>query len=119
MKSLAVAVFALAGVLAAAAGFSIYVWGYRSDAARTSYAGYGPVIRQLFALNRYDVAKVKHIAGPFYALRYRSRSRKGKQYCLMIDVSTRYKATSNDPDRFWTTNGFFGANSAERSICNF
>ena len=103
MRFLALAIVTLAAAVAAVAGFSIYTWGYRSSSA-SSYQGYEPVLREWFALNRYDVAKVKHLAGPFYAVRYRSRKRSGKQYCLMVDVSTRYKATKADPDdRFWRT----------------
>lgn len=119
MHWLALGILVASAVLAAIAAASIYTWGYRTSS--NPYAGYEPVLRQWFALDRYDVAKVKHLAGPFYALRYRSRSRTGKQYCLMIDVSTRYKSTSDSPgDRFWITRGIFETGErVESAICDF
>jgi hypothetical protein len=49
------------------------------------------VLSECFALSRVKVAKVKHLAGPFYAVRYHSRRDSRKQYCVMVDVSTKYK----------------------------
>lgn len=117
MKTFILAIVALV-IVAAAAGVSIYTWGYRSSQAN-SYAGYEPVVREWFGLTRHEVAKVRHLAGPFYAVRYRSRSRPGKQFCVMIDVSTVYKASANDDDRFWETRGEFFGPGTERAICDF
>jgi hypothetical protein len=110
-----VAVALLVGLLAI--GAAIYFNSKSDIPSSSSYSGYEPVLRQWFALNRYEVAQVKHLAGPFYALRYRSRSSPAKQYCLLVDVSTKYKADANSPDRFWNTRGYFA--NTERDICNF
>jgi hypothetical protein len=99
------------GLIAIAA--AIYFSSTPQLPSASSYTGYEPVLREWFALSRHDVAKVKHLAGPFYAVRYRSTKRKGKQYCLMIDISTEYKA-GNGPDRFWTTSGFFSDSASEQ-----
>jgi hypothetical protein len=89
VKRVAVSIFALVVVVAVGAGVSIYTFGFRST--QPSYSGYEPVLREWYALSRYDAAKIKHLHGPFYAIRYRSRSHRGKQYCVLVDVSTRYK----------------------------
>jgi hypothetical protein len=117
-RQVTIALIALIVVVAGASGFSIYTWGYRS--AAQSYDGYEPVLREWFGLSRFKVAKIRHLAGPFYAIRYRSRNPK-KQYCVMVDVSTRYKGGSDDYDHFWWTGGFFGftGKGVEDFICDF
>jgi hypothetical protein len=112
-NKLAIAVILLAVVVALAVGASIYTFGFRST--QPSYSGYEPVLHEWYALSRYDVAKIKHLHGPFYAIRYRSRSHPGKQYCVLVDVSTEYKEAPSD--RFWTANGPFP--DVERNICDF
>lgn len=121
MKLLAIAVMVLTLVLAVIAGVSIYTWGYRSSASASSYDGYEPALREWFALSRVQVTKVKHLAGPLYAIRYRSKRNPTKQYCPMADVSTKYKGGSQDFDNFWWTAGWAGftGKGVENYICDF
>jgi hypothetical protein len=106
------------GLIAVAA--AIYFSASPQLPSASSYTGYEPVLHEWFALSRYKVARIKHLAGPFYAIRYRSRAHAGKQYCLMVDVSKEYKGGAGDFDGFWQTRGYFGfAGKQEEGICDF
>ena len=110
----------LVGLIAVAA--ALYFSASPQLPSASSYTGYEPVLREWFALNRIEVKKVKHLAGPFYAIRY---STSGKaQRCVMVDVSTQYKGNRADQefDAFWYTAGVLGfadKNGGEHAICDF
>jgi hypothetical protein len=76
------------------------------------------VLEEWFALSRVEVKRVKHLAGPFYALRYhRPKDPPNKQRCLLVDVSRQYKGSGDVQDRFWLSIGLSGA--PEQRICDF
>jgi hypothetical protein len=79
----------LVGLLAI--GAAIYFSAKSDIPSSSSYSGYEPVLKEWLALSRIKVAKIKHLAARFYAVRYRSRKKPEKQYCVMVDVSTTYK----------------------------
>jgi hypothetical protein len=107
-----VAIALLVGLLAI--GAAIYFSSKSELPSSSSYSGYEPVVSEWLAMSRIKVAKIEHLAGPYYAVRYHARTPK-KQYCLMVDVSTLYK----NPDRFWFTTGARSRGTGEHRICDF
>ena len=108
----------LIGLVAIAA--AIYFRPTSQPSSTPSYAGYESVVREWMSLSGVKVAKIKHLTGPFYAVRYSGRSKPGKPLCAMVDVSTEYKGDENVYDTFWWTGGAGGKGDKAKSfVCDF
>ncbi len=86
-----------------------------------SYKGYAPVLGEWFALSGAKNVTVKHVAGPFYVVRYLSHRQSEKMRCGLVDVSTEYKGDANSYSGFWWTGGAFGPakGNVKSQICDF
>jgi hypothetical protein len=91
MKTLAVAILIGLSLIAGA-----IVSGWRISApspdptAASSWAGYENVVRNYFVLARLPVEGVKHVAGPYYTVRYESNGRNVLGLhgsCALVDLS--------------------------------
>ncbi len=109
----------LIGLIAIAA--AIYFSPTSQSPSTPSYKGYEPVVSEWFALSGKTNVKIKHLTGPFYAVRYTSFSHPGKSLCLMMDVSKEYKGDADSYDRFWWTGGGHGPAKGDRKaqVCDF
>jgi hypothetical protein len=116
VRLLALAVIAHA-IVAAAGGVSIYTWGYRSSAP-ASYGGYEPVVREWFSMSRIEVTKIRHLAGPFYVLRYRSQKTLGSSTASWSTSAPSTRGGEGELDRLWWTDGPAGI-AGKRGICDF
>lgn len=113
VQAVATPVSILVGLVAVAA--ALY-FAPRSDPTSPSYSGYEPVVREWLSMSGFKKGVVvKRLAGPFYEVQFKP----GK--CLLVDVSTRYKASGDTWDTFWTSAGAAGSTPGGKltvSACN-